>query len=79
MKLWTQGSRIFVLDGNGLSIREKGVVIQVSTLGLSDGFVRGNWRFRLLDVTSYRAMTMETLPCGIQHAAIPASFQTPKT
>jgi hypothetical protein len=30
-----------VLDGNGLSIREKDVVIQVSTLGLSHGFVRG--------------------------------------
>jgi hypothetical protein len=41
MKLWTQGSRIFVLDGNGLSTRDKDVVIQVSTLGLSHGFVRG--------------------------------------
>jgi hypothetical protein len=41
MKLWTRNSSIFVLDRNGLSIREKDAVIQVSTLGLAHGFVRG--------------------------------------
>lgn len=41
MKLWMQGTRTFVLNGNGLSIREKDAVVQVSPVGLAHGFVRG--------------------------------------
>ena len=41
MKLWMQGTRTFVLNGNGLSIIENHAVLQVSQVGLAHGFVRG--------------------------------------
>jgi hypothetical protein len=56
------------LDGYGLSIREKDVVIHVSTLGLSYGFVRGKLAVSPDGRHLVSGDDDGTLACGIQHA-----------